>query len=304
MATDIAFALGILSLLGKRVPLSLKVFLTAVAIVDDIGAVLVIALFYTTEISWFSLTLGAGFFFVLILANRAGVRHPLVYALLGIGLWLAFLKSGVHATIAGVLLALTIPPRTRINAEEFLIKSRFFLDEFERTGTSGANILTNTEQRAAVQALETACQQVESPLQRLEHTLHPWTAYVIMPIFALANAGVSLRGDIFIALTHPVTWGVIAGLIAGKQLGIMSAVWLLIQMNIATKPAGVTWRQLYGVGWLAGIGFTMSLFIASLAFGDTPLLTMAKMGILAASLMAALVGWTILKDAKPEKESP
>jgi Na+:H+ antiporter, NhaA family len=303
MATDIAFALGILSLLGKRVPLSLKVFLTAVAIVDDIGAVLVIAVFYTAEIAWLNLVIGTGFLAVLIIANRVGVRQPLIYALLGIGLWLAFLKSGVHTTVAGVLLAMTIPSRTRINANEFLVRGRFFLDEFERSGAAGKSILTNKEQRAAVQALETACQQVEAPLQRLEHTLHPWVAYAIMPLFALANAGVSLGGNLAGALAEPAALGIIAGLVVGKQVGITLAVWLLAKSRIGARPTGVTWRHIYGASWLAGIGFTMSLFIASLAFGDTPLLATAKVGILAASLIAAVIGWLILRGAQPEAEN-
>lgn len=300
MATDIAFALGVLSLLGKRVPLSLKVFLTAVAIVDDIGAVLVIALFYTANLSWLSLAVGAGFLVVLILVNRAGIRHPLIYALLGVGLWLAFLKSGVHATIAGVLLAMTIPSRTRINAEDFLAEGHFLLDEFAQSGDPGMAILSNRRQRASVQALEKACQQVESPLQRLEHNLHPWTAYAIMPLFALANAGVSLSGNNFAALLHPVTLGVIAGLVVGKQLGILLAVWLLVRSGIAVKPDELSWRQYYGVGWLAGIGFTMSLFISGLAFGDSSLLTAAKVGVLAASLIAGTIGWLILSGSKSD----
>lgn len=298
MATDIAFALGILSLLGKRAPLSLKVFLTAIAIVDDIGAVLVIALFYTAKITWISLAVAAVFLLLLIMANRLGVRHPLIYALLGIGLWLAFLKSGVHATVAGVLLAMTIPARTRINADQFLTSGRFFLDEFERSGEDGKNILTNRRQRGALQALETACQQAETPLQRLEHSLHPWVTYVIMPIFALANAGVSLGGEVFAAFAHPVTLGVIAGLVVGKQLGITLTTWLVIKSNLTDKPAGVAWRQIYGVGWLAGVGFTMSLFIGNLAFSDPQFLSMAKVGILAASLAAGGMGSLILRGTK------
>jgi NhaA family Na+:H+ antiporter len=297
MATDIAFALGVLALLGNRAPLSLKIFLTALAIVDDIGAVMVIALFYTAEITWASLAIAGVLLLASFLANRAGVRHPLVYALLGIGLWVAVLKSGLHATVAGVLLAMTIPPRSFIDADDFLAKSRSLLEEFERSGKIGASILTNKEQRAAVQALELACQQIESPLQRLEHALHPWVAYAIMPLFAFANAGVSLGKDLPQALSHPVAWGVIAGLVIGKQLGITLAVWILIKTNLATRPVGVTWRQIYGAGWLAGIGFTMSLFVGSLAFGDNGLLSIAKIGILAASLISGIVGWAILRSA-------
>jgi NhaA family Na+:H+ antiporter len=295
MATDIAFALGILSLLGKRAPLSLKVFLTAVAIVDDIGAVLVIALFYTAQIAWNSLFIAAFFLLLLILANRLGVRRPLVYAVLGFGLWVAFLKSGVHATVAGVLLAIAIPARTRINADEFIKKGQMYLTKFERAGVCGKNILTNRRQHGALQALETACQHAETPLQRMEHTLQNWVAYAIMPIFALANAGVTFEGDIGAALTHPVTMGVFVGLIIGKQLGILLATWLAVKSNIADRPQGVSWRQIYGASWLAGVGFTMALFIGSLAFGDSQFLGMAKIGILGASLLAGFVGWSILR---------
>ncbi len=179
--------------------------------------------------------------------------------------------------------------------------SRAFLEEFERSGAHGQSILTNRRQRAAVQALETACQQVESPLQRLEHALHPWVAYLIMPVFALANAGVPLGSDLLPNLGHPIALGVVLGLVLGKQIGITLAVWLLIRAKIADKPSGVGWRHIYGASWLAGIGFTMSLFIASLGFGAGPLLAIAKVGILAASIIAGVIGWLILRGARSEK---
>jgi NhaA family Na+:H+ antiporter len=301
MATDIAFALGVMVLLGNRVPVALKVFLTALAIVDDIAAVLVIALFYTAEIAWASLAVGTGFFILLLIANLAGARHPMVYAGLGVGLWLAFLLSGVHATVAGVLLAMTIPARTRIDADEFLARSRALLGEFERASGSSASMVTRQERREAIQALETACQQVETPMQRLEHALHPWVTFAIMPLFALANAGVSPGGDLSEALTHPVALGIIAGLVVGKPLGVTLFTWLAVRIGVTGLPAGVTWRQVHGAGWLAGIGFTMSLFIANLAFGDTRLLSMAKVGILTASLIAGMVGWVILRLSQTSK---
>jgi NhaA family Na+:H+ antiporter len=302
MATDIAFALGILALLGKRVPLSLKIFLTALAIVDDIGAVLVIALFYTAEISWLNLALGGIFLMLMMAINFAGVRHPLVYLLLGIGLWIAFLKSGVHATIAGVLAAMTIPARTRINANEFLSRTKSCLNAFEQASQPGRNILSNRQQRAAVQSVETACQQVESPMQRLEHNLHPWVTRFIMPVFALANAGVALGGDFTTALTDMTALGIIAGLVIGKQVGITLFTWLAVRTGLASLPKDLTWRHIYGVSWLAGIGFTMSLFIASLAFGEAPLLPIAKAGILTGSLIAGTVGWALLWRTKPVAE--
>ncbi len=294
MATDIAFALGALTLLGNRVPLALKVFLTALAIVDDIGAVLVIALFYTTQISWLWLFIGGIILLALIVANQVGVRSLLFYTLLGIGLWLAFLQSGIHTTIAGVLLAMTIPARARIHRDAFLERSRALLSEFEQASGHSENILTNPVQQAALQELETACEQTETPLQRFEHALHPWVTFTIMPIFALANAGVTFAGDVSVMLIHPVSIGVAAGLVLGKQLGITLFTWLAVKSRLAVLPNGITWKQIYGVGWLGGIGFTMSLFIATLAFDGSELLTAAKLGILTASLLAGIVGWMYL----------
>ena len=293
MATDIAFALGVLALLGNRAPLALKVFLTALAIVDDLGAVLVIALFYTAEITWASLGVAAVILGLLGLANLLGVRHPLVYAVLGLGLWVAFLKSGIHATIAGVLLAMTIPSRTRLNSMEFAARSRRILHSFEQA-TSGQEELTELQQ-SALSALETACEQAETPLQRLEHALHPWVSFFIMPVFALANAGIALGGDFLSLLGHPISLGITAGLLIGKQVGITAFVWLAVRTNLAELPQGVSWGQIYGASWLAGIGFTMSLFIAGLAFGDLSALGSAKFGILTASLIAGVVGWFILR---------
>lgn len=298
MATDIAFALGVLSLLGKRVPLSLKIFLTAVAIVDDLGAVLVIALFYTSEVVWVSLLIGAIFLVALIVMNKLGVRSPLLYSLLGLGLWVAFLKSGIHATIAGVLLAMTIPVRTRINTEEFISHAGFFLDEFRKHGKPGESVLTNQDQRSAIQAIEVAAEHAQTPLQRLEHMLHPWVSYFIMPVFALANAGVVLKGDILFVFTQPVTLGIMAGLILGKQIGVFLASYIAIKLKWADLPSGMGWQHLYGLAWLTGIGFTMSLFIASLAFGNSEFLASAKTGILIASLVSGIAGAFILSRAK------
>lgn len=301
MATDIAFAIGILSLLGKRAPLSLKVFLTALAIVDDMGAVLVIAIFYTSEISLMSLAAGAGFLILLAAANRLGIRKPFVYALLGTGLWIAFLKSGIHATIAGVLLAMTIPSSNRITGSDFIERCRLFLREFESSDTTGGQAIDNDRQRAAVQAIETACHEVESPLQRLEHALHPWVAFAIMPVFALANAGVPLGGNAAAALTSSVALGVAAGLLIGKPAGVLLFSWLSVKAGIADMPAGTIWRQFLAVGCFAGIGFTMSLFIAALAFGGSEELDMAKIGILGASALAAVAGWLLLRTMPEER---
>ncbi|MEJ2636625.1 MAG: Na+/H+ antiporter NhaA [Calditrichia bacterium] len=251
MATDIAFALGILALLGSRAPVSLKVFLTALAIVDDLGAVLVIAFFYTSEIAWGALAAGGVFLMLLILSNRLGIRKSFIYVLLGAGMWVAFLKSGVHATIAGVLLAMTIPSQSPDDSDESL-------------------------------------------LERMEHALNPWVAYGIIPVFALANAGVMLGGNSASAIGHPVTLGIIAGLILGKQIGITFFSWVSVRSGLADLPEGVSWGQIYGAASLAGIGFTMSLFIANLGFGEGAFLFYSKVGILLASLISAIWGLGIL----------
>jgi Na+:H+ antiporter, NhaA family len=297
MATDIAFALGVLALLGERVPISLKVFLTALAIVDDIVAVVVIALFYTSDVSWGALAVGAAFVVALIAANLVGVSKPLPYALLGIGLWLCFLQSGVHATLAGVLLAMTVPASSFIDTGTFLKRSRSLLDRFEQAGERGDSVLSNDERQGALHALNRANEDVEPPLQELEHALHPWVVFAVMPLFALANAGVVLGEDFAVTLLNPVSLGILAGLLLGKQFGITLFAWLAVKSGISELPEGMTWRHIYGAGWLGGIGFTMSLFISDLAFTDGPLLDVAKLAILAASLVAGVGGWLILRGA-------
>lgn len=303
MATDIAFALGVLALLGSRVPLALKVFLTALAVVDDLGAVLVIALFYTPDVSWSHLAAAAAILAAAAAANRLGVRQPLAYALLGSGLWLAVLLSGVHATVAGVLLALTIPAQVRVDPRAFVARGRAYLDEFEQASAPGTPLesspLMNAHQQAAIQALEMAAEQAEAPLQRLEHFLHPWVAFLVMPLFALANAGVGLGPGAGAAMGQPVALGVAAGLLVGKQVGVTLFSWLAIRTGLGVLPPSISWRQIYGAGWLAGIGFTMALFIANLAFDDAALLAAAKIGILAGSLVAGVAGWLILGTARP-----
>lgn len=297
MATDIAFSLGILSLLGARVPLALKVFLTALAIADDLMAVLVIALFYTSTISWTSLVVGAVFLALLISANWAGVRHTLVYSILGIGgLWLAFLLSGVHATIAGVLAAMTIPARPRLSVPEFLAKGRALLQRFEQVVSPDQPPLANLEGSRIARRMKTVVTHVETPLQQLEHALHPWVTVVVMPVFALANAGVSIHSDIGAMLLNPVALGVCIGLLVGKPAGIMLSAWLATRCGIAALPEAVSWPQLGAVGVLAGIGFTMSLFIAGLAFDAGSSLLSAKAGIVLGSTMAGLIGWLLLRN--------
>lgn len=299
MATDIAFALGVLALLGDRVPAGLKVFLAALAIVDDIGAVLVIALFYTSGVGWTALCAAGALLLLAAGANAAGVRRPSAYALIGAALWGAVLASGVHATVAGVLLAMTIPSRTRIDEDEFLRRARRSVDEFERGCGPETTVLTNQMQQEALLTLETLCEQAQAPLQRTERKLHGIVAFLIMPLFALANAGVRLGGgDLASALSSPVLLGVLLGLVLGKPLGITLFSWAAVRMGVATLPSRVTWRMVHGAAWLGGIGFTMSLFVAGLAFPDMPaLLAAAKLGILAASLGAGICGWILLRRA-------
>jgi NhaA family Na+:H+ antiporter len=294
-ATDIAFALGVMALLGKRVPLSLKVFLTAVAIVDDIGAVLIIALFYTGDVSWVALGVAAGILVLLIAANLMHVRSPVVYGILGFGLWAAFHESGVHATIAGVLLAFTIPSRFRIRGAEFIAFGRRMLDEFEQRGGNEDDIMSNPDRQARVLAMEIACEHVQTPLQRLEHKLHPLVSFFIMPVFALANAGVPLGEGIGVALRSPVSWGIVLGLVVGKQVGVFACTWIAVRSGLGRLPAQTNWRQIHAAGCLAGIGFTMSLFIASLGFGEGALLEEAKIGILGASLISGILGLILLR---------
>ena len=260
MATDIAFALGVLALLGNRVAPSLRVFLTAVAIADDLGAVIVIAIFYTETITWIPLGLGALVLILLALMSRAGVARVAPYLVLGVALWLAVLKSGVHATIAGVLLSLFIPA------------------EASPARAGGPSLL-----------------------DRFEHALEPWVAYAILPVFALANAGVELTGSPGAALRDPIVLGIVAGLVVGKPLGVSVSCWLALRLDVASMPSGATWPQLFGVAVLCGIGFTMSLFLATLAFASPDRLAAAKIGILAGSFVAGCAGALVL--ARPSSRN-
>jgi NhaA family Na+:H+ antiporter len=240
-----------------------------------------------------------GFFFVaLIAANRTGARHPLTYVILGVGLWLAFLQSGIHATVAGVLLAITIPARQRIDNRALLARSERILDQFRRAEEEGETIEGRASENAALNLLARDCARAESPMLRFEHALTPWNKHVIMPVFALANAGVVLGAGAARSLMDPISLGVICGLVLGKPIGIVLFSWLATRSGIAKMLEGVGWRQILGVGMLGGIGFTMSLFIANLAFGDTPALELAKVGILAASVVSGIAGAIVLLRPK------
>jgi len=301
MATDIAFALGVLALLGRRLPASLRIFLAALAIVDDLGAVLVIAIFYTAEISLAALGVAAGCFLLLAGANAAGLRSPVVYGVLGVGLWAAMLSSGVHATVAGVLVALTVPARSRLEPTAFAAQMRRLLEAFHHAGERGGGVLANEECLATVQAMQVACERVETPLQRFEHALEPWVTYGIMPVFALANAGVSISGSAGAALFQPLGLGVFFGLLVGKPLGISLFSLLAVRLGLGALPAGATPRHILGVGLLGGIGFTMALFIANMAFTDPAALATAKLAVLAASFLAGVAGTAVLLGAPHQR---
>ena len=297
MATDIAFALGVLALLGRRAPLGLRIFVTALALVDDLLAVLVIALFYTTDLSLPALAACGGLLGALVVANRIGVRRPSVYALLGIALWLAVFESGIHATVAGVLLALTIPATTRLDSDAYVQQARQHISDFAGRTVGGEDASTE-EHHAALWELEDATERAQAPMLRIEHALQPWVSFLIVPLFALANAGVQLDTDAVSTIREPIAVGVIAGLVFGKQLGITLAAAVVVRLGLASLPHGVGWRHIYGAAWLGGIGFTMSLFIGTLAYGDgTGELALAKVGILVASVIAGAGGFAILRSA-------
>ncbi len=298
MATDIAFTLGVMAVLGSKVPTPVKVFLTAVAIVDDIGAVLVIAIFYSSGISLMALGIASVFVALLIAANRLGIRSTLVYIILGAcGLWPAFIVSGVHPTVAGVIAAFTIPVRRRIDSAEFTNLSRVYIDEFAQASGDGESLLANEEQVSLMRSIERTALGAQSPLQRFENTLHPWTVFGIMPLFALANAGVAINADLASFVEEPVAQGVALGLFVGKPLGIVLFSVVAVWLGLAVLPNRVHWLHVLGAGCLAGIGFTMSLFIANLAVGGTELLEAAKVSILVGSLLAAVLGWMIFQIA-------
>jgi NhaA family Na+:H+ antiporter len=302
MATDIAFALGVLALLGDRIPSGLKVFLAALAIADDIGAVMVIALFYTASIAWNWLAVAAVLVAVLVAFNYLNVQSPVPYFVVGSVIWFAFLHSGVHATIAGVIVAFTIPSRARRGPVEFVDWARDKLDEILQQDVPGAHVLDSDEQQICAMEIREEAKYVQAPLQRLMHGLHPVTTFAVLPLFALANAGVPLAGESVADLLSPVSIGVAAGLLVGKQAGIFAFTWALVRSGIATLPSGVGWRHVWGAAWLGGIGFTMSLFVAGLAFGDAGLLSEAKLAILATSVVAGVGGYLVLRGARSPLE--
>jgi NhaA family Na+:H+ antiporter len=296
MATDIAFALGVIALLGDRIPRSLAIFLTALAIVDDLGAVLVIALFYSADLNLVALATATVFLIILAIGNRLGIKTPNFYALIGLLLWIALLKSGIHATVAGVLIGMTIPVRPRHSHEQFLAEAEQLVTNYRAKGTLPGPFLPE-EKLGTLLALEHACHDAISPLQRMEHEMHHWVIFGVMPVFALANAGIALDlHELTTAISHPVTLGIAFGLLLGKPLGITLFAWLAVRLGLAELPASVRWSQILGLGLLGGIGFTMSLFITNLAYEEAPeLVATAKVGIFAASLLAGTLGYLLLR---------
>lgn len=302
MATDIAFALALVYMLGDRVPLSAKVFLTTLAIVDDLGSVIVIALFYTSNISVSSIAVGVAFLLIMFIANKMGVKSVLFYGMLGVcGVWTAFLMSGIHATIAAVLAAFMIPADSKIPEATFIARMRRQLRLFEKADSNDVRTLEHEQVEIIAQVKSEAINALP-PLQRLEHGMHPFVSFVIMPIFALANAGVNfVEMDIASIFSNNVALGVMLGLLLGKPIGVVASVWILVKLGIGKRSASMTWRRFIGLGFLASIGFTMSMFVTSLAFTDPALHVQAKVGIFAASILGGVIGYRLLKTepAKP-----
>jgi NhaA family Na+:H+ antiporter len=300
MATDIAFSLGILSLLGKRVPLSLKIFLTAFAIVDDLGAVMVIALFYSSGIVWSSLLIALGLIVVLIIFNITGVRRIPLYMIVGFVIWYLFLTSGIHPTLAAVIVAMTIPVHRKVKAHVFVRKMQSNLDDFCKDDCRDGVVLTK-KQLVALDNMEWLAYRVQSPVQELEHSLHGFVTFIVMPIFALANAGVDLTPGDF-SIVNPLTSSIALSLVFGKVLGVVLGVFIVVRLGMGRMPGNTRWPHMIGVGLLGGVGFTMSLFISNLAYSDALMLNEAKIGILIGSLVAGIAGYLILRNTLSESD--
>jgi Na+:H+ antiporter, NhaA family len=300
MATDIAFSLAILAVLGSRVPLSLKIFLTALAIVDDLGAILIIAVFYSHQIYWMYLFFAFVLLLLLVLANYLDIQNLHLYTIVGLGIWFLFLKSGIHPTIAGVLIAFTIPARPKIKINTLMPKIKWRLRQFMNLPDDDSNFVLDNEQLEAIDHIEELVREVQSPLQMIEHHLSGMVNYIILPLFALANAGVTILapgspiaavGQVFTTVSLVIAFS----LVFGKMIGIALFSWLAVKLKICTKPKNISWLSYIGVGLLGGIGFTMSLFIVSLAFVSPALQDQAKVGVFFGSLVAGVAGFLILK---------
>lgn len=295
MATDIVFALSLMSLAGKRVPIAAKVFLVALATVDDLGAVLVIAFFYSSELSYFSLFSGLALLSILAGANLIGIRNTIFYAIIGIGgVWLAFLLSGVHATIAGVLVAFAIPARTRVNESLYSRYISHLIYKFNRQIPKRGPLMTPKQHRI-IEKIKVISRDAQTPLQKIEGALHPIVTFVVIPLFALSNAGVEIGSNFFAELMNPISIGVFFGLTVGKLVGVLSFTWILVKTKVAKLPENMNWNHIVGIASLAGVGFTMSIFITALAFDDPALVDQSKYGILIASLFSGTLGVYLLK---------
>ncbi len=292
-ATDIAFSLAILQLLGKRVPVSLKVFLAAFAIVDDIGAVVLIAVFYSTGIKWALLIIALAIIIILIILSSRSIYSKYLFFIAGFVVWLLFLKAGFHPTVAGVLLAFTIPIRKKIDVNTYAVNLCSIADKFRDAGDGKSPVLSK-EQVEYIDDLEDWTSKVQSPLQHLEHSLHNWVAYLIIPIFAFANAGINLSTGT--DLNYDLILTIMVSLFAGKSIGISLFTWLARKFKLTVMPKGINNWQLTGITFLAGVGFTMSIFISNIAFADNPaVVNSAKIGIIAGSLISGLTGYLILR---------
>jgi Na+:H+ antiporter, NhaA family len=295
MATDIAFVVGALTLLGPRVPAFLAVFLVSLAIFDDLGAVVVIALFYGGEIQVRFLILAAVLISLLLLANFLGFRRPLPYVILGIALWVCTYLSGIHATVAGVFLALTIPARSESRTSRFVEEAFSTLQRFVPGGERHYTLHLDEGNQEVVQGMEALLGRVEPPLQRIERKLHPWVSFGVMPLFAFTNCGVAVDWRLLTeTISNPLSLGIILGLLVGKQVGIFSATWLFVRSGLGALPEGMAWKHVYGGGVLCGIGFTMSLFLADLSFTAADVQQSAKISILVASLLCGIIGLFVL----------
>ena len=308
MATDIAFSLGVLAMLGKRVPIALKIFLTTLAVVDDIGGILVIAIFYSSHIEVTYLLYAVGVFLALWIGGRAGVNSKMFYFILGGVVWFLFLNSGIHPTIAGVLVAFCVPAKPVLATSHFISTIRKEIVNFpqEQFADTDQSIMLSKEQLNCLKSIESASDKVISPLQDLEDTLHPVINYLIIPLFAFANAGIVLSGLELSSLFSGISLAIFLGLLLGKFLGIFLSSWIVIKLKIVSMPTHVTWKSLAAVSVLGGIGFTVSLFIANLSFGDmgpegAVLLERAKLGIVAGSLASGIVGYFLLNLFLPKQ---
>ena len=301
MATDIAFALGVLALLGRRVPAELRVFLLGLAVVDDLGVIAVIATFYTDTIHWANLGLGLALFVVTAGCIRMGIRSLGFYLILCVVMWQFFLESGIHATLAGVLAAAIVPSKPQIHRRDYAAAVEDLLHDFKLA------MANDDEEKAEgiAEQIEELSRGTEGPMERLENIVHPWVSFVVLPLFALANAGIVFTSDTMSeALASSVTLGVAAGLLIGKPLGVLGMTWLAVRTGLGQLPSAVTWLHVLGVGLLAGIGFTVAIFVAGIAFDDQALVDHAKMGIFGASLLAGATGYLFLRFTGPRASGP